>query len=138
MPVSKSRRTPKKPAKARRGDGTGQSMPAHAHLRDDRGHVLGGIALRGEDWLVVVEGRVAATTESAGLAIAMLKHTATLLERAGRAVSVDTSETLRDRATREGEVAGKSLDEYLDFLEAERAERARERGIGEASNSTTH
>lgn len=138
MPVSKSRRTPKKPAKPRRDDGTGRSMPAHAHLRDDQGHVLGGIALRGEDWLVVVEGRVAAATESAGLAIAMLKHTASLLKRAGRAVTVDTSEMLRERATREGEAAGQSLDEYLDFLEAERAERARERGMGEAANSTTH
>jgi hypothetical protein len=131
MPVSKSRRQPKKPARTSAGDGATRSMPAHAHLLDATDRVMGGIALRDEEWVVVLQGRVVAATESAGLAIAMLRHTATLLSGAGHAVRVDTSETLRARATEEGAAAGKSLDDYLAYLEAERAELARERGGGD-------
>ena len=43
--------------------------------------------------------------------------------------------------TREGEAAGKTIDEYLDYLEAERAERARERdgpAANDADSPTTH
>jgi hypothetical protein len=103
-------------------------MPAHAHLLDATDRVMGGVALRDEEWVVVLQGRVVAATESAGLAIAMLRHTATLLAGAGHPVRVETSDTLVGRATAEGEAAGKSLDDYLAYLEAERAERARERG----------
>lgn len=130
MPVSKSRRHPKKSPRRTAGDGAGRSMPAHAHLLDDAGRVLGGIALRETEWVVVLQGRVVAATESAGLAIAMLRHTATLMAGAGHALRVDTSETLRERASAEGAEAGKSLDEYLAYLEAERAELARERDAG--------
>lgn len=134
MPVSRSRRHPKKPTQTRRGDGDGRAMPAHARLVDTDGRVVGGIALRdGDEWMLVLEGRVAATTESAGLAIAMLRHTATLLAGAGREVKLDTSDILRARATREANTAGRSLEDYLDFLEAERAERARERADGGAA-----
>lgn len=121
MPVSKSRR--KKPT----GTATPRSMPAHAHLVDAEGGVVGGVALRGNEWAVVLQGRVVAATESAGLAIAMLRHTAALLDAAGRPVRVDTSETLRLRASEEGAAAGKSLEDYLAYLEAERAEIAADR-----------
>lgn len=133
MPVPKPPRHPRKPPRTGGGDGTGQAMPAHARLLDGTDGVMGGIALRGDEWVVVLQGRVVAATESAGLAIAMLRHTSTLLAGAGHAVRVKTSETLRVRATEEGAAAGKSLDDYLAYLEAERAELAREReGAGRA------
>ena len=128
MPVSRSRRTPKKPTRAAGGDsGARRTMPAHAHLIEGGQDVVGGIALRDDEWVVVLHGRPVATTESAGLAIAMLRHTAVLLIGTGRVVRVDTSETLRTRATEDATEAGKTLEEYLAFLEAERAELARER-----------
>jgi hypothetical protein len=108
-------------------------MPAHAHLSDDAGVLLGGIALRGAEWVVVLGGRVIVATDSAGLAIAMLRHTSAVLAAGGREATVDLSTTLRERAGTEAADAGKTLDEYLDFLEAERAERARERGEGPAT-----
>lgn len=128
MPVSRPPRHPKKPTHGR-ADGDGRrSMPAHAHLLGAEDRVMGGVALRDDEWVVVLQGREVASTESAGLAIAMLRHTATLLGAAGHAVRVDTSETLRARATEEGAAADKSLEDYLAYLEAERAELARERG----------
>jgi hypothetical protein len=133
MPLSKPPRHPKKTA---RGDGDARrSMPAHAHLLDAADRVVGGVALRDEDWVVVLQGREVASTESAGMAIAMLRHTATLLGRAGHPVRVDTSETLIAHATEEGAAAGKSLDDYLAYLEAERAELAAERGGGEGTRA---
>lgn len=123
MPVSRFPRSP--------GDsGAGRSMPAHAHLVDAIEGVVGGVALRGDEWAVVLHGRVVAATESAGLAIAMLRHTASLLVKAGRPVRVDVADVLRERATEEGAAAGKTLDDYLAYLEAERAELARERREG--------
>lgn len=130
MPQSKPPRHPKKPGRHGADPRTATPMPAHAHLSDEAGVLLGGIALRGEEWAVVLGGRVIVATESAGLAIAMLRHTATVLAAGGREATVDLSTTLRERATAEGSEAGKSLEEYLDFLEAERAERARERDEG--------
>lgn len=115
--------------------GTGRSMPAHAQLIDAIQGVVGGVARRDDEWAVVLQGRVVAATESAGLAIAMLRHTATLLIGAGRPVRVDIAETLREHATEEGAAAGKSLDDYLAYLEAERAELARERRQGPAGTA---
>ena len=126
MPLSKPPRHPKKPA---RGDGDARrAMPAHAHLLDTDDRVMGGVALRDEDWVVVLQGRPVASTKSAGMAIAMLRHTASLLLRAGHAIRIDVSDTLSAKASDEGATAGKTLDEYLAFLEAERAERDAERG----------
>lgn len=115
--------------------GDGRTMPAHAQLIDAIQGVIGGVALRDDEWAVVLNGRVVAATESAGLAIAMLRHTASLLIDSGRPVRVDVAETLRERATKEGAAAGKSLDDYLAYLEAERAERARERQPGAHGNA---
>lgn len=136
MPVSRSRRNPKRPGNGPRGDGGARrTMPAHAHLIDEAGNVVGGVALRDAEWVVVLQGRVVAATESSGLAIAMLRHTASLLAAAERPVRVDVSDTLRERATEEGAAAGKSLDDYLAYLEAERAELARERSEGPVGNA---
>ena len=135
MPLSKPPRHPRKPTGGggSGGDGRGRdALPAHGHLTDASGQLLGGVAQRGEEWVVVLNSRVVAATASAGLAIAMLRHTATLLGADGRRVRVDTSETLREKATQEGALSGKSLEEYLDYLEAERAELAREKAEASA------
>lgn len=127
MPLSKPPRHPRKPT----GDSRARdAMPVHARLMDAAGDVVGGVARREDEWVAVLGGRVVATTESAGLAIAMLRHTATLLADAGRPVRIDVADTLRDAATAEGLVVGKPLEEYLAFLEAERAELAREKSGG--------
>lgn len=119
--------------RARPGDAI-RSLPAQAHLVDAIDGVVGGIAVRGDEWAVILHGRTVAATDSAGLAIAMLRHTASLLVRAGRPVRVDASPALRERATDEAAAVGKSLDDYLAYLEAERAELARERR-GPAGNA---
>ncbi len=74
--------------------------------------------------MMVMGGKVITGTDSAGMAIAMLKHVAALRESAGLPVSLSYSTQLRDAATVEAEAVGKTLDEYLDVLEQERIERA--------------
>lgn len=115
--------------------GAHRMLPAQAHLVDAIEGVVGGIAARGDEWAVILHGRTVAATDSAGLAIAMLRHTASVLVRTGRPVRVDTSPTLLEHATDEAAAVGKSLDEYLAYLEAERAERAHERTRGPAGTA---
>lgn len=122
MPVSKSRRTPRRKA-ASGSPAPVRSLPAHAHLTDAGGHVLGGIALRDDEWLLVLQGKPAATTDSAGMAMAMLRHTAVLLAQAGRPVEASCSHVLQSRAADEAAEAGQTLEEYLTYLEAERVAR---------------
>lgn len=105
-------------------------MPAHAHLVEATGRVVGGAALREEEWLLVLNGEVAATTDSPGMVLAMLRHTAAVLNRAGRDVQLRFSDVLRERATTEAAEAGKSLDAFLEYLEAERAEMVDQRNAG--------
>ena len=122
---SKSRRDARKKKQRPSGaDRTGPKLQPHAHLLDGDGKVIGGAGLRGDQWVMVVGGKVITTTDSAGMAIAMLKHVAALREAAGLAVTLSYSTQLRDAATVEAEAVGKTLDEYLDLLEQERVERA--------------
>ncbi len=122
---SKSRRDARKKKQRTSGaDRTGPKLQPHAHLLDGDGKVIGGAGLRGEQWVMVMGGKVITGTDSAGMAIAMLKHVAALRESAGLAVTLSYSTQLRDAATVEAEAVGKTLDEYLDMLELERIERA--------------
>lgn len=127
MPVSKSRR-PGRPRKPSRTAGAaapaGRSLPAHAHLTDAGGQVVGGAALRDAEWAVVLRGRVAATTDSPGMVLAMLRHASTLLAVDGAPLALRYSDTLRDLATQEAALSDRTLEEWLDYLEAERAENA--------------
>lgn len=120
MPDSKTRRALRRKRDASQSSSSA-ALPAHAQLHDAAGSVLGGIALRGEEWVLVLQGRAVANTDSAGMAIAMLRHTVALLQRAGQDVAMRYSDTLRERATEEASAADHTLDDYLDFLEAERA-----------------
>ena len=120
MPDSKTRRALRRKLEA------SQRVPAahaaHAQLNDASGAVLGGVALRGDEWVLVLHGRPVATTDSAGMAIAMLRHTVGLMQGGGQDVSMRYSDLLRDHASAEAAASDRTLDEYLDFLEAERAE----------------
>jgi hypothetical protein len=97
-------------------------MPAHAHLLDDDGRIMGGVALRGGEWALVLDGRVVTTTDSAAMAIAMLHRAAMARGTSGAAMQLRYSDTLRDAAAREAETGGQTLEQYLAALEAERVE----------------
>jgi hypothetical protein len=78
----------------------------------------------------MLRGEVVAATESAAMILAMLKRVATLQEETGQTVELNYSTQLRDGATAEAHAAGRTLDDYLVELEAEREEHAN--GAGES------
>jgi len=104
-------------------DRSDAAMPAHAHLLDCDGEMVGGAARDGDESVIVLGGRPVARTENPAMAIAMLKRTVAVRNAAGRWVSLRYSDTLRDAATTEAQAVGKSLEEMLLWLEQERAER---------------
>ncbi|KFN43653.1 hypothetical protein [Arenimonas oryziterrae] len=105
----------------------GRPIQAHAHLLDGDGKVIGGAGHRDEQWSVIFNGKIVANTDSPGMVIAMLTHIAALREQAGHAAQTSYSPELRELATAEAQLHGKTLPEYLDMLEAERLERVAER-----------
>jgi hypothetical protein len=125
--TSKARRDARKKKKSkslnRSTSTTRKSAEPHAALTDDVGNVIGGAAFHQGEWLMLLDGQVVSGTNSAGLILAMLKHTASVRESEGLSVRLTYSTTLRAAATKEAETEGKTLDAYLDMLEAERAER---------------
>jgi hypothetical protein len=102
-------------------------MPAVAHLLADDDRIVGGVARRDDEYALVLGGRVMASTDSAGMAIAMLRHARSLLSRDGSSRSIRVSPALETPAVQEAAEAGLELEPYLDLLEAERRERAEER-----------
>jgi len=94
----------------------------HAQLSAD-GRVIGGVQWRDGEWVMVLGGKDLAGTDSAAMAMAMLRHVAAVRESDGQAVGLMQSIALREAATREAELEGKSLEEFLAQLEAERLER---------------
>jgi hypothetical protein len=98
-------------------------IKAHATLHDGEGNMLGGVGSDGKEWIFVLDGQVVAGTNSAAMTMAMLRHTASVRESQGLEIRVSYSNELKAAATQEAEAEGKSLDDYLEVLEAERAER---------------
>ena len=103
--------------------GAARAIKEHAHLLDEHGNVFGGAGRRGAEWVLVLGGKVATATESPAMILAMLKHVSGLREAAGGGVQLNYSNQLRDAATAEAESQGKTLEEFLAMLEAERDER---------------
>ena len=64
-----------------------------------------------------------AATDSPAMILAMLTHAATTREEAGLQVELRYSTELRDAATIDAASEGKTLEQCLDMLEAERVER---------------
>lgn len=122
---SKAKRDARRKQQPKRG-AAAPAVPitAHARLLDAADNVVGGGGRRGADWVLVFGGRVAATTDSAAMLIAMLDHAVRVRARAGQTLRVDASPTLRAAAAREAALEGRTLDEHLAALEAEREEHA--------------
>jgi hypothetical protein len=102
-------------------------MPAVAHMLADGDRIVGGIAKRDEEYALVLGGRVMASTDSAGMAIAMLRHARVLLSTDDVPLTLRIAPALETPATEEAASAGLELEAYLDVLETERRERAEER-----------
>lgn len=124
----------KRDARKKQSKGVSRGAPSrpiveHAHLLVDR-NIVGGAGRRGSEWVLVLGREVVAATESAAMILAMLKRVASLQEATGQTVELNYSTQLRDAATAEAEAEGKSLDDYLVELEAEREERANDAGQG--------
>ena len=105
------------------------AITAQAHLLDEDDAVIGGAGQRGDAWGVIFGGKVVANTDSAGMVIAMLKHIVALHAQNGQTLRLDYSAALAGAATLEAESHGKTLDDYLDMLEAERRERLEQKAI---------
>ncbi len=101
----------------------GGSLQPHAQLLDADDATIGGVGWRDNEWLLVLGGQVAARSESAAMALAMLKHIVELQARAGREVRLEASPPLLHAAGREAAAAGHTLETYLTLLEQERMER---------------
>lgn len=110
--------TPRSPFRRRAGE-----LPVHAHLRDGEGRVLAGATLHEDEWTMVLAGKPVATTSSAAMLIAMLRHTAAVQARDGVRTRLVVSKALDAAATAEAADAGRTLAAHLDWLESERRTR---------------
>ncbi len=107
--------------------GAGRAAPVlrpHAEILDGEGNIVGGAGLRSGEWVMVMNGQEVAATDSPAMILAMLTHAATTREEAGLQVELRYSTELRDAATVEAASEGKTLEQYLAMLEAERVERS--------------
>jgi hypothetical protein len=125
----------KKKSSAPRTSIAARALVEHAHLVDAQGSIVGGAGLRGDEWVLVLGGKAVAGTESAAMAIAMLQHVASLQQQSGSALQLNYSTHLRDAATAEAGAEGKSLEEYLALLEAERQQRSEPSAEGDLDSS---
>ncbi|MCD9032025.1 hypothetical protein LDO32_09860 [Luteimonas sp. Y-2-2-4F] len=99
----------------------GDALQVQARLTDDAGETVAAAALRDGEWLLLLDGRAAAATDSASMVLAMLRHVAR--RRDGEPLRLRVSPQLRAAAADEAAAHGRTLDAHLDALEAERRER---------------
>jgi len=119
--VKRDARKKKEPAKAIRR--LGAALQPHAQLLDDDNSSIGGVGWRDGEWLLVLGSQVAARSDSASMALAMLRHVVAVQERAGRELRLEASAPLLHAAGREAAALGRTLEEHLAALEQERMER---------------
>ena len=101
----------------------GDALQPHAQLLDADDAAIGGVGWRDGEWLLVLGGQVAARSDSAAMALAMLRHVVAVQERAGRELRLEASPPLLNAAAREAAAVGLTLEEHLAALEQERMER---------------
>ena len=116
---ARRKKQPKRPIRR-----LGSPIQPHAPLELADGNTVGGAGWRDGEWLTVLGSQVVARTQSAAMTLAVLRHIVALQEQAGHAVRLTYSPAMEAVATREAAAAGKPLEEYLQVLEQERAERA--------------
>lgn len=119
--VKRDARKKKEPAKAIRR--LGAALQPHAQLLDDDNSSIGGVGWRDGEWLLVLGSQIAARSDSASMALAMLRHVVAVQERAGRELRLEASAPLLHAAGREAAALGRTLEEHLAALEQERMER---------------
>ena len=120
---ARRKKEPKRPIRR-----LGAALQSHAQLEDAEGNAVGGAGWRDREWLTVLGGQVVARTPSAAMTLAMLRHIVDRQEQAGSVLRLTYSPAMETVATREAEAAGKSLEDYLHWLEQERLERSAEAG----------
>jgi len=119
--VKRDARKKKEPAKAIRR--LGAALQPHAQLLDDDNSSVGGVGWRDGEWLLVLGSQIAVRSDSASMALAMLRHVVAVQERAGRELRLEASAPLLHAAGREAAALGRTLEEHLAALEQERMER---------------
>ena len=101
----------------------GAALQPHAQLLDQDDASVGGVGWRDNEWLLVLGGRVVAHSESAAMALAMLRHVMAVQAQADHPLRLEASPALLHAAGREAAALGHTLEEYLAELERERRER---------------
>ncbi|MDG2517082.1 hypothetical protein [Lysobacter soli] len=101
----------------------GDALQPHAQLLDADDAAIGGVGWRDGEWLLVLGSQVVARSDSAAMALAMLRHVVAVQERNGRELRLEASAPLLNAAGREAAALGRSLEEHLAALEQERVER---------------
>ncbi len=101
----------------------GDALQPHAQLLDADDTAIGGVGWRDGEWLLVLGSQVAARSDSAAMALAMLRHVVAVQERNGRELRLEASAPLLNAAGREAAALGRTLEEHLAALEQERVER---------------
>ncbi|MFE0502346.1 hypothetical protein ACFW0P_16365 [Lysobacter soli] len=101
----------------------GDALQPHAQLLDADDAAIGGVGWRDGEWLLVLGSQVAARSDSAAMALAMLRHVVAVQERTGRELRLEASAPLLNAAGREAAALGRTLEEHLAALEQERVER---------------
>lgn len=120
---SKSRRDARRRTAPRRTDSQAGGPQIHAQLKGPDDRVLAGATFAEGEWTLVLRGEPVASTPSAAMLIAMLRHTAASRHAQGIATRLSVSKALDAAASAEAEAEGRTLTEHLDWLEAERRTR---------------
>ena len=130
---SKAKRDARKKRMSRKARSSSTAKAeVHAHLFENDVLVGGGAFHLGE-WVMTFKGQPISGTDSPAMLLAMLKRAASSLEEQGASVRLEYSTKLRDAAASEAAEEGKSLDELLEFLAAERLERTQEAPVSRPS-----
>ena len=116
--VARKKKEPDRPIRR-----LGAALQPHAQLLDADDTAIGGVGWRDGEWLLVLGSQVAARSDSAAMALAMLRHVVAVQERAGRELRLEASAPLLHAAGREAAALGRTLEEHLAELEQERIER---------------
>ncbi|MGO4222840.1 hypothetical protein AB4Y64_13430 [Lysobacter sp. TAF61] len=107
----------------------GSALQPHAQLLDRDGAAVGGVGWRDGQWLLVLAGQVVASSDSAAMALAMLRHVVAVQADAGTELELHASPPLLTAAAREAAVHEQTLEEYLTALEHERQSRDDEEAL---------
>jgi hypothetical protein len=90
------------------------AIEPHGEIRDGSGRVIAGIGRQGDEWLLVVGGRVMGGGSSAADVMVMLHQLSDMRQANGDAVVNTYSTTFKVAAERDAQQEGMSLSEYIE------------------------